>query len=267
MGAINADSNMKNYKVISLGPCAVCHVRDQAVCSVLDSEELSELAKISRHVKFEPNQIIVTEGEDKEFVGTITKGVIKLSKTLADGREQIVGLLFPSDFVGRERTGQSNVFGEAVTEVEVCLFNAGQFRQLTQKYPALRNGLYSRALDELDVAREWMVLLGRKTAEEKIATFLLMLARRTASSGACAQTSDGNVSFLLPLRRADIADYLGLTIETVSRQITKFKTGGVIRMLSGREFQVTDMAQLATIAGDEPSFDGDRQSLPSMAAK
>lgn len=250
-----AEGADKNREVITFGPCSVCQVRDHAVCSVLNSEELSELAKISRHVSFKPNQIIVAEGEDKEIVGTLTKGVIKLSKTLADGREQIVGLLFPSDFVGRERPGQSQVFGEAVTDVEVCLFNAGRFRQLTQKFPVLRNGIYSRALDELDVAREWMVLLGRKTAEEKIATFLLMLARRTSNASACAEISNGDVAFSLPMRRADIADYLGLTIETVSRQITKFKTSGVIRMLSGRDFQVTDMRQLAAIAGDEPSFD------------
>jgi len=231
--------------------CASCAVRNRAVCTTLETGELAELASITRHVVFNPGQIIVAEAENKEIVGTIIRGVVKLTKALADGREQIVGLLFPSDFIGRAREGQSQVFGEAVTEVEVCMFNASRFRHLIDKYPSLKGALYDRALNEVDAAREWMVLLGRKNAEEKIATFLLMLAKRSQAQRGAGDDDEAPIAFSLPMSRADIADYLGLTIETVSRQITKFKTSGAIRMLSGRDILVPDLERLEYLASGE----------------
>lgn len=248
---VGAVMDLDDYQIgteAGFSPCNSCAVRHRSICNVMTTDELRELAAITRHVTFAPGQIIIAESEDREIVGTLTRGVVKLTKALSDGREQIVGLLFPSDFLGRVREGESQVFGEAVTEVDVCLFNAPRFRRLTKKYPQLRHALYDRALNELDVAREWMVLLGRKNAEEKIATFMVLLAQRTRSSGCGDIDLDAPVNFSLPMSRADMADYLGLTIETVSRQITKFKTNGVIRMLSGRDILVPDLARLEMIA-------------------
>ncbi|VAW12318.1 Transcriptional regulator, Crp/Fnr family [hydrothermal vent metagenome] len=245
------DRNVEERTERTHGVCSRCLVRNRAVCDVLESEQQAELAAITRHVVFQAGQIIVAEAEDKEIVGTIIRGVVKLTKTLSDGREQIVGLLFPSDFLGRVREGQSQVFGEAVGEVEVCLFNTVRFRQLIKRFPELRNALYDRALNELDVAREWMVLLGRKSAREKIATFLVMLARRSQKTIRDDNLNNCPIVFSLPMSRADIADYLGLTIETVSRQITMLKTGGAIRMLSGRDILVPDLGRLEALAEGE----------------
>lgn len=231
--------------------CDGCVVRNKAICSVLTSRELDDLAAITRHVTYEPGQIIVAEAEAREIAGTITSGVVKLTKAMADGREQIVGLLFASDFIGRIRAGESRVYAEAVTRVEACIFNTARFRELTERYPELRIGLYERALNEIDAAREWMVLLGRKSAEEKIATFFVMLAERDRTAGCQERSEAGSITFKLPMSRADMADYLGLTIETVSRQVTRFKTGGLIRMLSGRDVLVPDLARLKAIANGE----------------
>jgi CRP/FNR family transcriptional regulator len=96
-----------------------------------------------------------------------------------------------------------------------------------------------------------MLLLGRKTAEEKVASFLYMLARRSLMTGCQHKNTPGMSGFELPLTRADIADYLGLTIETVSRQLTRLKTGHVIRLSSNRLILVPDMAKLAQSAGQD----------------
>jgi len=231
--------------------CSSCSVRKRAICEVLNDEEQVELCAITRHVNYEPGQTIVAETEDKEIIGTVISGVVKLTKALSDGREQIVGLLFPSDVLGRVRKQQSQVYGVAVGSVELCLFNAVKFRQLIGKYPALREALYDRALNELDSAREWMVLLGRKSAREKIATFLVMLARRSNLLAFEGNRQESPVAFSLPMSRADIADFLGLTIETVSRQFTTLKASGTIKMCSSRDIQVPDLALLQAMAEGE----------------
>jgi len=231
--------------------CVSCMVKNHAVCKVLDAKEHIELAAITRHIIYQPGQTIVAETEDKEIVGTVISGVIKLTKALCDGREQIVGLLFPADVLGRVRKEQSQVFGIAVGKVEICLFNATKFRQLIEKYPVLREALYNRALNELDSAREWMVLLGRKNAREKIATFLVMLAKRSQLLAHDDESENSEVAFSLPLSRADIADFLGLTIETVSRQITTLKSAGAIDMRSSRDIVVPDLERLQAMAEGE----------------
>lgn len=238
----------------ALSHCEQCSVRNRAICNLLSSEEMRELAAITRHATFEPGQVILAEADSREIVGTVTAGVVKLTKALPDGRQQIVGLLFPSDFMGRLRAGESRVHAEAITRVEVCLFNAPRFRELTERYPVLKNGIYERALNDIDAAREWMVLLGRKTAEEKLATFLVMLAER-AVIATCRRDAtgafmdeDGPVLLKLPMSRADMADHIGLTIETVSRQITRFKGNGLISVIGGRDLQIPDLGRLRAIA-------------------
>jgi len=231
--------------------CQSCTVGEHAVCNVLSAEELLELTAITRHVTYRAGQTIVAETEDKEIIGTVISGVIKLTKALCDGREQIVGLLFPSDVLGRVRDEQSLVYGVAICEVEICLFNSAKFRQLIDKYPVLREALYDRVLNELDSAREWMVLLGRKSAREKIATFLVMLAKRSQFMVHDKTLQDNQAAFSLPMSRADIADFLGLTIETVSRQITTLKTTGAIDMRSSRDILVPDLERLQAMAEGE----------------
>ncbi len=116
--------------------------------------------------------------------------------------------------------------------------------------PHVAQRLLEMTLDELDAAREWMLLLGRKTAREKIASLLLIIARRDASVK--MQTPRGRMSFDLPLTREAMADYLGLTLETVSRQVSALKRdGGVIELAGKRAITVPDMDRLMVEAGDD----------------
>lgn len=228
--------------------CDRCAIRNGAVCSALNDGELEELNKIARRRTVPAGQVIMSDSEPAEFFANIVSGVVKLTKTLSDGRQQIVGLQFPPDFLGRAYRSSYPFFAEAANEVMLCCFPRESFERLLNISPELEHRLFENTLDELDSAREWMLLLGRKSAEEKVASFVHMIARRSASIG-CSQAAQPRFAqFDLPLTRADIADFLGLTIETVSRQITRLKTRGLIEIHSNREIVVPDMQALAAIA-------------------
>jgi CRP/FNR family transcriptional regulator len=211
----------------------------------LSNEELTALNSISRHRKVLAGQTIMGDEEKPDFFANVQSGVVKLTKTLPDGRQQIVGLQFASDFLGRPFGDRSPFFADAATDVELCCYPTRKFEELMKQFPHIEHNLFEHTLDELDAAREWMVLLGRKTAEEKVASFLLLLANRSRQLG-CSSLPDFNTArFELPLTRADMGDYLGLTIETVSRQITRLKTRGLIRLEGGRMVFVPDVERLA----------------------
>ncbi|MEM1384369.1 MAG: Crp/Fnr family transcriptional regulator [Pseudomonadota bacterium] len=229
--------------------CLECPIRDRAVCTYCDESELSALEALKSYRRFAPGQEIVAADEEMSFLGSVVDGVVSLSKTMADGRRQMVGLMFPSDFVGRPLRPVAPYDATAVTGVTLCLFTRHRFERLLRETPALEKRLLEMALDELDAARDWMLLLGRKTAREKIATFMVILARRTASSRKM-RPGDG-LRFQLPLTREAIADYLGLTIETVSRQITVLRKDGLLVFEDARHCVVPDYVALLDAAGED----------------
>ena len=234
--------------------CEHCSIRNRAVCGVLHEEELNHLNRIARRKLITAGETILSDQEPAPFLGNIVSGVVKLTKTLADGRQQIVGLQFAPDFLGRAFSANNPYFAEAATVVELCCFPRSDFEKLMRSQPDLEHRLFERTLNELDAAREWMLLLGRKTAEEKVASFLLMLAKRSAMIGCAGDEEPNEARFVMPLTRSDIADYLGLTIETVSRQITRLRVRNVIRPLDSRTFLVPNLALLARAAGHVPEL-------------
>ena len=231
--------------------CENCAVRKQAICGVMDDVQIARLNQMARRRKLSAGQMIMSDEDNAEFFANIISGTVKLTKTLQDGRQQIVGLLFSPDFLGRAYARNNPYFAEAATDVEICCFPHDAFEKLITEFPDLQARLFERTLDELDAAREWMLLLGRKTAEEKVASFLLMLAKRTMLVSCLHKGENGECRFELPLTRADMADYLGLTIETVSRQLTRLKSRGLIRILDSRIVEVPEIGGLYSAAGQE----------------
>ena len=229
--------------------CDHCPVRHQAVCGAMEESQLKRLAQIAHRRRIPAGQTIISDTTPVDFFANIISGAVKLTKTMPDGRQQIVGLLFPPDFLGRAYSSSNPYTAEAAADTEICTFPNTAFERLAGEYPGLQHRLFQHTLDELDAARDWMLLLGRKTATEKVASFLYMLARRSAMVGCKHFGASEVVSFELPLTRADMADYLGLTIETVSRQLTKLKTSHVIRLGSNRLVEVPDLQRLARVAG------------------
>ena len=180
---------------------------------------------------------------------SVVSGIATLTQTMEDGRRQMVGLLLPSDFVGRPGRETAPYDVVATTDLVMCCFRKKPFEELMARTPHIAHRLLEMTLDELDAAREWMLVLGRKTAREKIASLLSIIARRDASL-AKVRIND-EMAFDLPLTREAMADYLGLTLETVSRQMSALKRDGVIELKSKRHIVIPDMQRLMDEAGDD----------------
>ncbi len=210
--------------------CQACAIRNRAICADLDSREISLLNRLGRRRKLTAGEHLMWEGDEAVLVANVLEGVLKLSSHSSDGKEQILGLVYPSDFLGRP-FGQTSPYGvEALTDAYICVFERKDFDRFAREHPRLEHKLLERTLSELDRSRRWMVLLGRMTAEQKVASFLLEMSERLGTS-----QIDGTRFVTLPLSRQQIADVLGLTIETVSRQMTRLRDDGMIKLPSRRE--------------------------------
>lgn len=226
--------------------CASCEARHRGLCGALDADQLIALAKVSHKHKAREGEELIGDAEKIESYSNVLSGVVKLTKMLPDGRQQIVGLQFAPDFLGRPFKTESALNAEAATNVSLCSFPKAVMDRMIKEYPELGQKLLQQTLKELDEARDWMVTLGRKTASEKVASFLLLIARNIDP---LSDDENETATFDLPLTRADIADFLGLTIETVSRQLTKLRADGVIRIENNRHVFVGDMARLEARSG------------------
>ncbi|ADV15058.1 regulatory protein Crp (plasmid) [Mesorhizobium ciceri biovar biserrulae WSM1271] len=226
--------------------CQSCEARHRGICGALDPDQLVGLAKTSSKHTVEPGSELMGDAETVDSYSNVLSGVVKLTKSLSDGRQQIVALQFAPDFLGRPFKVESVINAEAATAVSLCSFPRASVERMMRESPDLEHRLLKQTLNELDDARDWMVTLGRKTAAEKVASFLLMIARNIDPT---LDPNTNPTSFELPLTRADIADFLGLTIETVSRQLTRLRTDGVIRIDNNRHVTVDSLARLASRSG------------------
>lgn len=229
--------------------CGGCPIRHRAVCARCDSDELTRLEQIKYYRSYQAGQTVVWSGDRMDFVASVVTGIATLTQTMEDGRRQMVGLLLPSDFVGRPGRGTAAYDVTATTDLVMCCFRKKPFEELMLATPHIGQRLLEMTLDELDAAREWMLLLGRKTAREKIASLLAIIARRDASLN--LRSAKGALVFDLPLTREEMADYLGLTLETVSRQMSALKRDGVIGLEGKRHVTVPDFDRLVEEAGDD----------------
>ncbi len=221
-------------------PCFDCAVRELAVCGVLESAALRAFKEGAPTVRHDAGETVVFEADEAANVYSLTSGLLRLSKLLPDGRRQIAGFIFPGDFLGITMEEEHAFTAEAVAPSTLCKFPRRHFDDFIAKHPALERRLYAVAAHELAAARQQLVLLGRKTATERIASFLQMLA------GRCHSRTSGEIAF--PMSRADIADYLGLRIETVSRESSALKVARVIQLTGRQSFRIVDRERLDQLA-------------------
>ena len=224
-------------------PCFGCAVRLVSVCGVLDSGELAQFKHSGTKIERTAGETIFFEGDRATHVYNLTTGALRLSKLLPDGRRQIAGFLFPGDFLGITMEDEHAFTAEAVVDSSLCQFPRARFDGFVDTHPHLERRLYAIAAHELAAARQQLVLLGRKTATEKVASFLLMLAKGTSCAG---PSEDTNI--VLPMSRSDIADYLGLRIETVSREISCLKASRLIQLTSTQSIRLIDRSRLEAMA-------------------
>ncbi len=223
-------------------PCAACGIRAMSVCSVLDPVELDELAAITQDFTLDSGEALFSEGDRAEHLYNVTSGWVKLYKLLPDGRRQITGFLFAGDFLGLAVSDTYAYTAEAITGIAVCRFPRRKLEAMLERFPHLQRRLFSMASNELAAAQEQMLLLGRKTAREKICSFLISLSQRAKQRGHAENPVH------VPMSRSDIGDFLGLTMETVSRTFTQLKTNGAIRLLDGHQVQLVKPESLIEMA-------------------
>ena len=216
-------------------PCATCAARPFSVCSAIDERDLSRLAALAHPFTVEPGRSFIEEGDPAEHFFNVTIGTAKLFKMLPDGRRQITGFAGMGHFLGLA-VSSSYAFGaEAVDPMRVCRFSRNKLRTLLEDFPALERRLLEAASNELVAAQEQMLLLGRKTARERVASFLVARADSQSLQPAyCTHVSRPSTVWL-PMTRSDIADYLGLTIETVSRTFTRLRAERLVETPSASE--------------------------------
>ncbi len=223
-------------------PCASCEARPHSVCAAIDEKDLERLARVAVVQHYEPGQVFVEEGEPAAFFFNMTGGTARLYKLLPDGRRQITGFSHPGHFLGLAVSQTYGFSAEAIDRVHLCRFSRANMYMLLEDFPAMEKRLLATAGNELLAAQEQMLLLGRKTARERLASFLMMLSREATH---CAQP---RTHVHLPMTRSDIADYLGLTIETVSRTFTKFKIDRLLELPAVAEVLILDRVRLTRIA-------------------
>jgi CRP/FNR family transcriptional regulator len=195
-------------------------------------------AATSRQQK-SPGEIVFVEGDVADNIYEVVQGIVRLYKMLPDGRRQITGFLTAGDMLGLAPEGTYVYTADALTEVTLCRYSRAVVERLIDEVPGFARRLLSVASHELQAAQNQMLLLGRKSACEKVASFLLSLAGRSGSH--CAEVT-------IPMTRNDMADYLGLTVETVCRTLTRMRQEDIIAFLTQGHIVFRNRARLEAYA-------------------
>ena len=221
---------------------------NSVVCLGLRAELQDRLNEASSLQNFGAHATVFMEGDENENIYEVTEGVVILSKLTADGRRQVTGFVYPGQLFGINIGERNGYTAETVTAARLRRYPHTSLEQSMNLYPALGRRFLQWTSHELVTAQNQMLLLGRKSAVEKLATFLLHLSERQEE-----QDQDPTRLFV-PMTRSDIADYLGLTTETVSRTFSRFKMLGLIAMRERGYITVCDLDRLAGYAEDETSL-------------
>jgi CRP/FNR family nitrogen fixation transcriptional regulator len=195
-----------------------------------------ELDAVGTVCSFARNETIFDEGEDMSASYRVLSGVVRLCRVTSDGRRQIAGFRLPGDLLGLEWTDEYEMTAEAVREVVAVRYARARLDRLSREKPAVRDHLLIHLRQDLRSAQEHLIMLGCQTATERVSSFLLQLARRTGAT-------DGTL-IDMQLGRQDIADYLGLTLETVSRTFSELSSQGVIASPKRRHVVIRSMPKL-----------------------
>ncbi len=220
-------SHIGSSRLDSDAGCLLCAVRSLSICGALEERELREFARLSQRIRLSSRASLFSEGDHADAAYNVSEGTIRLSKLLPDGRRQVIGFSLPGDFIGVASGDCYGFSADAVGPVMVCRLTKEPFARFVESKPGILLRMNDFAQQELVLAHDHMVSLGRRSAEERVAAFLVGWRNRLLAIGRAAKT------VYLPMSRQDIADYLGLTVETVSRTLTKLERDGVIVIVPG----------------------------------
>ena len=223
--------------------CEACPVREIAACAALDHREREELARLGHHLTLSRGETLLTAGGENDLSATLIKGVLKVSTCDEDGTERILSLIHPAGFAGELFATSPHHDIVALTDADLCVFPRVLYEQALERFPALGRALLRRSSNDLLESRSLLAAVTGRTAIQRVAAFLLALAH-------AANSHQGRpaLRFDLVLRRGEIAALLGLTIETVSRQLTALENDGLIQREGARGIRIEDAPRLAQLA-------------------
>ncbi len=228
----------KDYKT----RCSLCKIRSYSFCRCLNDDQLEIFSKVSFEKKFTDKENIFLQNDPSTHLYNITEGNVKIYQLLDDGRIQIIGFLYPGDFFGTYKNNKYNYSAEAIGNLRVCVFDQRILDKYMDQNPILAKELLNQTSYELTLAQDRMTVMGRLNAIEKIAIFFINISNQRKRIG----WQSNPIS--LSMARQDIADYLGLTIETVSREISKLKTSNIIKIISSKQLIINDFEKLNQIS-------------------
>ncbi len=205
----------------------MCTIREKSICADLSDEEMRAVSQTMAHLSVKEAQVLFTEGDESKFLYVVISGCFRMVRVMDDGRRQIVGFVFPGDFLGMGDVSANTYSAEALEPSLVCRFSNAFLAQMSERHPNIKNRLIAKGHTELHKAQDHIMILGKQSAEERVQAFFHMLTRQFKSK-----------ELYLPMSRQDIADYLGLRLETLSRTLSKLKQAGKLLRVDGRVVEV-----------------------------
>jgi len=218
--------------------CTICKVRTYSFCRCLDDSKLQVFSNISFQKEFTNRENIFLQNDPSNYLYNITEGNVKIYQLLDDGRIQIIGFLYPGDFFGTYRNNKYNYCAQAIGNLKTCVFDEKVLDKYLDENPVLAKELLNQTSFELTLAQDRMTVLGKLSAIERLSKFLLNISDQRKRIGW------QNNPISLPMTRQDIADYLGLTVETVSREFSNLKVSNVIKSITSKQVYLKDLKQL-----------------------
>jgi len=225
--------------------CTVCAARAKGFCGAIPLRDLDSLDRSRRLVRFDRRRTIVSEGAPALSFFSIVSGVVKLYRSLPDGRTQIIGFRFPGDFFAISDTETYTTTAEALTVVEACRFSKSRLTRIMQSFPQAQSKILEMCYRYLSESEHHIILLGRKTAKEKVASFLLQYGEQFGR-----EAIQKNHHICMPMTRGEIADFLGLTTETVSRNLTSLARDNAITIGLPHSIRLLNLDLLRHISGN-----------------
>ena len=216
-------------------------------------EDLRALQRIGTKSRIARNETIFSQGDPADSAYKVVSGVVRLCKHMSDGRRHIANFAFPGDFFSVMDFKEQSFTAEAVTDVVLICYPQAQLAALGEMRPSVRRRFVTLLSQRLCDMENHLTVLGRQTAKERVISFLLSLADRIGLD------EDDLVD--VPMNRQDIADYLGLTNETVCRELSALKRAGLIETPNHRQFILSDTEALQALADGEEEFAPWQQSL------
>ena len=223
--------------------CDSCPVRDRAACAALDGEQRVKLARLGSHRTLKRGETLFAAGDDNAICATLISGALKISSFDQNGTEHILSLIHPAGFVGEMFAPLARHDVIALTESVLCLFTRDRYEAAANRFPALGQALLRRASEDLFESRALIALMTGRTSRQRVAGFLMAMAN-AASDSSCHPAQ----SFDLVLTRGELASLLGLTIETVSRQLTRLERESVIVRDGSRGIRLADAKRIEALA-------------------